>query len=133
MPAAAFHTLGNIRLPRGMRWVDEFSDWAKVARETEYGITGALIVDVGVRQAGRPITLAAREDQGFIRRDVLLQLHALTEAHPDAVHVLTLADGRTFNVIFADGDASVTATPVGLWEVPADHHPYVATLRLLTA
>lgn len=129
--AAQHHTLDAIALPRGMRWVDEFGDWTPVAREHEHSVTGALLIDVGVRQAGRPITLQAVDDQGWIRLDVLRALQALADASTTGTHVLTHADGRVFDVQFAPGPGAVTAHAVGTPEAPADHHPYVATVRLI--
>ena len=126
--SAATHTLGGIALPRGMVWADEH-DWLPVEKTTEYSTTGALLVDAGVRLAGRPITLRAETDAGWIRRDTLASLRALA-ASPLAAHTLTLADGRTFSVQFAPGDA-ITARPIGRPELPADDNPYVATVRLI--
>jgi hypothetical protein len=82
----ATHFLNGIALPGGMLWVDEFA-WSAAQRS----VTGAQIIDVAIKVAGRPITL-----QGiWIRRATLLALRALVD-------------------------------------VPADTHPYVATLRLIT-
>lgn len=128
--SAAVHTLGAISLPRGMVWVDEF-DWLPVDKTTEYSTTGALLIDAGQRLAGRPITLAADDSSGWrgMTRATLAALHALA-ANPTAVHTLTLADGRTFSVQFAPGDA-ISARPIGRPELPATTHPYVATVRLI--
>lgn len=126
--SSKYHTLGALQLPRGMVWQDE-NDWIAVAKETEYSITGALLVDVGVMQAGRPITLSAENDAGWIARSVLQQLRALA-ADPLATYTLTLADGRTYTVAFA-GDQPIKAVPIARPELPADTHPYVATVRLI--
>lgn len=131
MPAAAHHLLNAIQLPRGMVWVDEFGDWQKIERASAYGLTGALLIDSAERLEGRPITLSAQDDQGWITRAVLQTLQALAEDAADAEHTLTHADGRSFTVRFAPGGAPVTATPVGRPEVPDDDNPYVATLRLI--
>ena len=45
-----------LTLPGDLIWIDEFQ-WNPVERATEYAVTGALVVDVGERLAGRPITL----------------------------------------------------------------------------
>ena len=126
--SAVVHTLGAISLPRGMLWADE-NDWLPFDKHVEYSTTGALLIDAGTRLAGRPITLQAENDAGWIRRDVLAALRTLA-ADPLGVHTLTLADGRTFDVQFAAGDA-ITAHPVGRPELPADENPYVATIRLI--
>jgi hypothetical protein len=129
--ANAHHSLDSVQIPRGMRWVDEFGDWAQVERAHAYGLTGALLIDVAERQAGRPITLQASNDQGWISRSTLQSLRAMAEAGSDTDHTLTHADGRVFTVRFAPGGAPVTATPVGSPEVPAGSNQYVATVRLV--
>lgn len=122
------HTLGSITVPRGMVWADEF-DWHAVEKNTEYSLTGALLVDVATRQAGRAITLQGSESAGWVTRGVLQQLYALA-AQPGAVHVLQLADGRTFDVQFAPG-TPIEARPIARPELPLSTHPYAATLRLI--
>lgn len=126
--SSKFHTLDAVQIPRGMVWTDEF-DWHPVEQATAYGTTGALLVDVAVRQAGRTITLQAQTDAGWIRRSVLQTVCEMA-AVPRAQYVLTLADGRTFDVIFSGGNA-IQATPVARPELPPDTHPYVATFRFL--
>ena len=51
--------LGSVTLPGDLRWSDEFAG-AQVQRSAEYSVTGALIVQEAVKQAGRPITLEAK-------------------------------------------------------------------------
>ncbi|WP_255439747.1 hypothetical protein [Comamonas sp. Z3] len=125
----AGHFLAGIELPRGMLWVDEFN-WSAVQKTVERGITGAQIIDAAARIEGRPITLQAVEDQGWIRRATLLTVQGLANV-PDAQYSLKLADGREFTVQFA-ADDPIAATPISRPELPAATHPYVATLRLIT-
>ena len=125
----AGHFLNGIELPRGMLWVDEFN-WTAVEKTVERSITGAQIIDVVARIAGRPITLEAVEDQGWIHRATLLAVQALVDA-PGGQYPLRLADGREFTVQFAAEDP-IAAAPVSRPELPAGTHPYVATLRLIT-
>lgn len=125
----AGHFLNGIELPRGMLWVDEFN-WSAVQKSVERGITGAQIIDAAARIEGRPITLQAVEDQGWIRRTTLQAVQALADA-PDGQYRLRLADGREFTVQFA-ADDPIAATPISRPELPAATHPYVATLRLIT-
>jgi hypothetical protein len=122
------HTLDAISLPRGMVWVDEL-DWVPVETSTEYSITGALLVQSSERLSGRPITLQGEESAGWIRRDVLLSIRAAASV-PGDVLALTLADGRTFSVMFAPGNP-ITARPIARPELPPNTHPYVATVRLI--
>ena len=125
----AGHLLNGIELPRGMLWVDEF-DWSAVEKSVDRSITGALVIDAMARVEGRPITLQAVEDQGWIRRQTLLAVKALAE-EPGAEYALVLADGRGFTVQFA-ADSPVSARPISRPELPETTHPYVATLRLIT-
>ena len=124
------HTLGSIAVPRGMVWVDEF-DWTPVEKAVEYSLTGSLLIDVGVRQAGRPITLQGSQESGWLTftRSVLTALTAQAAA-PEGEFLLTLADGRSFTVQFAPGNP-IEAQPIGRPELPDDNHPYVATVRLI--
>lgn len=122
------HTLDSLELPRGMVWVDEF-DWAPVESSSEYTIAGSLVLQVAARQAGRPITLQGDESAGWIKRGALLSLRDMA-ASLGEVFALTLADGRTFSVIFAPGNP-ITARPIARPELPTADNPYVATVRLI--
>ncbi|WP_240531383.1 hypothetical protein [Variovorax boronicumulans] len=130
MATSKFHTLAGLQIPRGMVWSDEFG-WSRVEKSLEYSLTGAALIDAGVRLAGRPITLQGEVDAGWIKRGVLTALHALAEADAISVHALVLADGRTFTVQFAPGLA-VEGKPLARPELPVADYPYVATLRLIT-
>lgn len=125
--SATHHTLGTVQLPRGMVWIDEL-DYSPVQKELAHSTTGALLVDVATHQAGRPITLQAEDDAGWIPRSVLLDLHALA-LDATAQHQLQMADGRTFAVIFAQD--AISARPLARPELPPAHYPYVATVRLI--
>ncbi|MGQ3054771.1 MAG: hypothetical protein ACT6S0_23535 [Roseateles sp.] len=130
MATSTFHTLGDLQLPRGMVWDDEFA-WSEVQKSAEYSVTGALLVDAAVKQAGRPITLRGDSDAGWIHRSVLEALRALAASDAVGEHELTLADGRTFNVQFAPVEKPIEAEPVARPELPPDAYPYVATVRLI--
>ena len=87
-------TLGSITLPTDLHWSDEF-DWTPVAQETEYTLAGALAIETGVMQAGRPITLEGGEDRAWATRATVLLLQAAA-ALPGEKMTLTLNDARTF-------------------------------------
>ncbi|MEG0937907.1 MAG: hypothetical protein RSE32_03150 [Comamonas sp.] len=124
------HTLGAIAIPSGLIWVDEYN-WVAPVRVHEYSITGALIEDIGTRQAGRPITLQGSSDHGWVERDTLEELWQLVNA-TTGTQELTMADGRAFAVRFAPDDP-VSAIPIVRAELPAGSLPYIVTLRLVTA
>lgn len=62
----------DLALPDHLLWTDEYS-WSPVVSKTVYTTNGSLVVHVGKRQAGRPITLDGR-DTAWIDRDVCDQL-----------------------------------------------------------
>ena len=65
----------TLELSDRLLWVDEFQ-WSPVATELRWGTTGAPQIHVGLRQAGRPITLDGRESQAWITRELCDQLNA---------------------------------------------------------
>lgn len=112
-----------------MVWSDEFA-WSPIDKSLDYSVTGAALIDVGVRQAGKPITLQGEVDAGWIKRGALTALRVLDASDPVGEHELVLADGRTFTVQFAPGVA-VEGRPLARPEIPADEQPYIATVRLI--
>ncbi|WP_341674946.1 hypothetical protein [Niveibacterium sp. SC-1] len=125
---AAMHTLAGIPFSAEHIWTDEF-DWAAVEQTSEYSVTGALLVDVVAKQAGRPVTLEGQGDQGWMTRETVSALYALAEV-AGADYVLELADGRSFNVIFRPDEAPLTVRPLVRLALPADTSKYIVTLRL---
>ena len=125
-------TLDSVSLPVDMEWTDEFA-WSAGVQTTEYAASGALLVEQGARQAGRPITLEARgAGHVWITRAVVLALQALADAASDTPMTLTLADGSTHNVLFRyDAGTPVEATPVYEITPRTSTHPYALTLRLI--
>lgn len=130
MAALMFHTLAGLQIPRGMVWADEFA-WSRVDKSLEYSLTGAALIDAGVRLAGRPISLQGEVDAGWIKRGALTALQVLADTDPTAEHALVLADGRAFTVQFAPG-LPVEGKPVARPELPVENYPYAATVRLIT-
>jgi len=130
MAASKFHTLAGLQIPRGMVWSDEFG-WSRVEKSLEYSLTGAALIDAGVRLAGRPITLQGEVEAGWIKRGALAALQALAESDATGTHALVLADGRSFTVQFAPGLA-VEGKPLARPEIPVEDYPYIATVRLIT-
>lgn len=66
-----------VQLPADMLWSDEFS-WHPVEQTSEPSITGAIIVQVAARQAGRPITLQSGRNPFYaaLTRDQVEQVSA---------------------------------------------------------
>ena len=114
-------TLAGIVLPPYLEWEDEFS-WSPVDQQTEYSITGALMLDISTKLAGRPITLVGTEHLGWITRELLLDLQALADT-PD-VRELNY-HGRIFATRFRyDSGDPVTAKKIIPRIPPRDTDPY---------
>lgn len=141
-------TLGALTLPDGLAWSDEDA-WSPIAQSTEYGLTGSLIVDLGEKQAGRPITLRGAKDgnshTAFIARSQVYRgwssLESIRAAlwAASAEFVLTLHDGRTFTVIPLHGtDGPLSVIPLSVFKsLPpanpgAGHLYFVDAIRLVT-
>ncbi len=69
-------------LPDSLIWTNEFG-WSPVGMSPKIGSTGALILHLGKRQAGRPITLDGVESKAWITRDECDRFYAW-QAIPDA-------------------------------------------------
>lgn len=108
----------TLQLSDRLLWVDEYQ-WSPVATEVRWGTTGAPQVHVGLRQAGRPITLDGRESEAWITRELCDQLNAWA-ALPGATFSLVLR-GLARTVIFNHGQsAAFDATPI--WKLLDGEH-----------
>ena len=86
-------------------WTDEYA-WTPVVTEQKWGTHGALIVHVGKRKAGRPITLDGRDSRAWIERAQCDQLTAWA-ALPGAEFSLVVR-GQARTVLFLE----FTADPI---------------------
>ena len=84
-------------------WTDEYA-WSPAVTETRYSTSGALHVHVGLRQAGRPITLDGRDSQAWISRALCDQLRTW-QALPGATFQL-IVRGAPRAVLFLEFQAS---------------------------
>jgi hypothetical protein len=98
--------LNAIALPDDLYWSDE-SQYSAIAQTVQYSLTGALLIQEGVKQAGRYITLAGKEDMAWITRTTLEALIALANT-PNTIMTLTMnvrhegqaSTTRVFDVMF---------------------------------
>lgn len=77
----------TIELHDDLQWIDEF-DWSEVEQSKEYSLTGALIIQQGVKAKGRPITLQSN-GAAWVTRSVVEALQAFYNA-PDKTFTLTI-------------------------------------------
>ena len=116
-------------LPQGLRWADEFG-WTPVSEETEYSLTGALLIQRGTRQTGRPLTLAGGKNWAWLSRTDLLTLQALLDA-PES-RVLVLHDGRQIPVLpRRDSTGPLTASPLPIVRDSGPADPSASTTYVL--
>lgn len=102
--------LDGITLPDSLQWVDEF-DWSPVSQSTGYGVTGALFIQEGVKQKGRPITLVGTDEIGIVTRSVVAALNTKRNT-ASWEGTITLPDARTFTVMFRNGENALEVSPV---------------------
>lgn len=120
-------------LPDDLLWTDEHA-WTPAVASTSYLVTGALLVQSAVRQAGRPITLAGEPDMAWVTRATVATLHGWAAAPLGASSgrfELTLADGRVLTVAFRHAETAVEAEPVLGIPARSEDDFYRLTLRFL--
>lgn len=119
---------GPLSLPPDMQWADEF-DWTPVATESDYTLTGALVIQSGLKLAGRPITLLGGDDACWLSRADVAVLHAWA-GEADLVLTLDL-HGDTHHVRFDHAQRPIEAREVFRLADPGTDHPYTITIRLI--
>lgn len=108
----------TLTLPDRLLWVDEYQ-WSPVATEVRWGTTGAPQLHVGLRQAGRPITLDGRDSEAWIDRTLCDQLEAWA-ALPGATFTLVLR-GQARTVVF-DQSQGAAFDATSLWKLLDGEH-----------
>lgn len=121
----------TLELPLHILWPDEYL-YSPVVAEQRFGTTGRQFLHIGVKQAGRPITLDGRTKRAWILRPVVDVLQAWSEI-PGAIFQLVLR-GKTYSVMFdATKPPAFEATP--MWDVAdAEHNSemlYLPFMRFL--
>lgn len=58
----------TVDLPKDLQWTDEFT-WNAVEQSVGYSLTGSLLIEEGVKQKGRYITLAGMDNMAWITRE----------------------------------------------------------------
>jgi hypothetical protein len=120
-------TLDSIALPDDLVWVDEFA-YTPVIQELAWAVDGTLIIQQGIKLAGRTITLSGGENYGWITRATLLLVHA--KAIAGVTCTLTLSDSRVFSVKFRQ-DNPLEAHPVLDYASPDASDFYYITLPFI--
>lgn len=119
----------SIALHPDLYWSDEFT-WNPVEQSTQYGTTGALIVQVAERQAGRPITLEPENERSAWCSRALMEQAKAWAAIPGQEMQLTLR-GVTHTVIWRHGDNAISTRPIVHYNDTDPGDFYLATFRFL--
>lgn len=119
-----------IELPQDLYWADEF-DWSDLAQSNPvYTVGGAVVVQQGIKTAGRPITLTGQ--WVWLTRTDYQTLQTWSQV-PELEMTLTHYDGRLFNVIFRNHETAVDCEPVVYRTPEKATDPYTGFIRLMTA
>ena len=105
-------TSETIQLEDGFFWSDE--NWSVIQQNQEYAIGGALIVQEGRKQAGRPITLQpANKTKGWIKLRDLNRLRLWQNLQEQfTLRFQWPHDQRSFNVIFNHKDNALESSTI---------------------
>lgn len=109
-------------------------EWSSVVSSTKYALDGTMIVEQSVRQAGKPYTMQAPNDMGFLTRSTVNALKAERDKLGATFWLDYRADGQVkrVKVIFdTTGDDAVTAKPVKEFISPSLDDLFIVTLRFL--
>ena len=128
----AINTLSDgtttVDLSDDIKWADEF-EWSPMTSQSDYTLTGALVVEQAAKQAGRPITLQSLDDAAWIPRGTIEQITAWRDMGKQLA--LTYR-GVTRQVLLVADDA-ITATPVFYFSDPIPGDWYHVTLKFTEA
>lgn len=119
----------TINLHPDLYWSDE-NNWHPVEQTVTRTVTGALVVEVAERGAGRPVTLEPEDDSSaWMTHEVVQQLRNWAAAAGQEL-VLTLR-GEARDVMFRHQDGGLEATPVLHMNDVQDEDYYLCVLRFM--
>jgi hypothetical protein len=100
LSTAAPQTVYTVDLPKDLIWSDELT-WQKVEQEMKYSLTGALLIQEGVKQKGRFITFTASSNMAWLTRSQGTTLMSMRDT-PGLVMTLKFLDStQPANVLFS--------------------------------
>lgn len=119
----------TVALHKDLYWSDENS-WHPVEQTKSYTITGALIVMLGERKAGRHITLEPEDDNSAWMPLSAVEALRNWAAVPGQQLTLTLR-GITHTVLFRHEDGGLEAVPILHRDTQVSTDFYRCVVRLL--
>lgn len=116
--------LDGVPLPNDLIWVDEF-DWNPIKQNQTRSLSGALIIETGIKKGGRQITLQGGKNYGLATREKVKVLQTkLSKSNMS----LTLYDGQAFIVNLKQ----IEAKPLIDYSTPLDSDLYTLQLKMVT-
>lgn len=109
-------------------YIDEEHKWLPVGQSIRYALAGNPVIIENAR-SGKPLTIIAQEDRGWITKATLLALKTLA-SQVNMTHVLSLVNdnnqAETRNVRFKRTDY-----PLDLNPLDSAHNYYVGSIHLI--
>ena len=109
-------------------------EWSSLVSSTKYALDGTMIVEQSIRKAGRPYTMQAPSDMGFLARSTVNALKAERDKLGATFWLDYRADGtvKRVKVIFdTTGDDAITASPAKEFISPSLDDLFSVTLKFL--
>lgn len=109
-------------------------EWSSLVSSTKYALDGTMIVEQSIRRAGKPYTMQAPSDMGFLTRSTVNALKAERDKLGATFWLDYRADGavkRTKVIFDTTGDDAVTAKPLKDFISPSLDDLFIVTLKFL--
>lgn len=119
----------TVTLHPDLYWSDEMN-WQPVEQSVQRTLTGALIISVATRVAGRPITLEPEDDGSAWMSRATVDALRNWAAEPGKEMTLTLRS-ESFTVVFRHQDGGLEPTPVLHRSDVQDADFYKCVVRLM--
>jgi len=108
-------------------------DWSPLVSSTKYALDGTMIVEQSIRKAGRPYTMQAPPEMGWLSRETVNLLKAERDKLGATYWLDYRADGQVkrIKVMFDTTADAITAKPVKNFISPSLDDPFAVTLRFI--
>lgn len=108
-------------------------EWSSLVSSTKYALDGTMIIEQSTRLAGRPYTMQAPSDMGFLTRSTVNALKAERDTLGATFWLDYRTDGQVkrVKVIFDTTQEAITAKPLKEFISPSLDDLFKVTLRFL--
>ena len=108
-------------------------DWSSLVSNTKYALDGTMIVQQSIRKAGRPYTMQAPSDMGFLTRSTVNALKAERDKLGATYWLDYRADGqiKRVKVMFDTTGEAINAKPLKEFISPSLDDLFIVTLKFL--